>query len=57
MQPQRLEEEMQRNETELWAHIYLSKSGTSPNPAAREHQPLSTVSAHHPLVRIVRRTG
>lgn len=44
-----------RNETSLWAHIFLSQSGTSPDPAARGHRPLSTVSAHHPLVRIVDR--
>jgi len=44
-----------RNETGLWAHIYLSKSEASPDPATREYRPLDAISAHHPLVKIVRR--
>ena len=44
-----------RNETGLWMHVYLSRAGTSPDPAAPGHRPLDTVSAHHPLVKIVRR--
>ena len=44
-----------RNETGLWAHIFLSKMGRSPDPAAPQHEPLCTASAHHPLVRIVKR--
>lgn len=43
------------NQTLLWAHIYLSKAGSSPDPTAREHRPLCTASSHHPLIRVVRR--
>lgn len=44
-----------RNETNLWAHIFLSKMGTSPDPSAPQHAPLCVASVHHPLVRIVKR--
>ena len=44
-----------RNETALWMHVFLSRAGTSPDPAAPGHRALDTVSAHHPLVKIVRR--
>jgi hypothetical protein len=46
---------VQRNESALWAHIYVSRAGTSPDPAAPEHDPLGTASAHHPLVKILKR--
>jgi len=43
------------NETGLWAHVYLSKVGAWPDPAASGYRPLDTASAHHPLVRVVKR--
>ena len=46
---------VQRNETRLWAHVYLSKAGVSPDPSSRAYQALATASSHTPLIKIVQR--
>ncbi len=46
---------LQRNQTQLWAHIYVFRAGTSPDAASDAHAPLCSAEAHHPLVKLLRR--
>lgn len=41
---------LMRNETSLWAHIYLTRSGASPDPRSAQHSPALTAERHHCLV-------
>jgi hypothetical protein len=46
---------LQRNETGMWAHVFLSKAGVSPDPGSRTYDMLGTAVSHSSLVKIVRR--
>ena len=47
---------VRRNASSLWAHVYASVAGSSPDPSAPNYRPLAVAQAHHPLVRYVARS-
>uniref|UniRef100_A0A7S0ITG2 Cleft lip and palate transmembrane 1 n=1 Tax=Calcidiscus leptoporus TaxID=127549 RepID=A0A7S0ITG2_9EUKA len=47
--------QVQRNESSLWAHIYASVAGTSPDATQPNYKPLSTSEAHTPLIKLTKR--
>ena len=46
---------VQRNESGMWAHIYVSKAGMSPDPSSHTYDLLGTAVAHAPLIKVVKR--
>ena len=42
--------QLRANATSLWAHVYVSRAGTSPDPDSARWRRLSTAEAHTPLV-------
>jgi len=46
---------MLRNETALWLHVYLTKAGDNPDPLSPGYDVLSTASAHHAVIKLVKR--
>ena len=42
------------NESLLWAHIYVTAAGSSPDPASERYDKLRTASLHHRLVKLVK---
>jgi len=44
---------LKRNESYMWAHVFLSQAGTSPDPNSRSYDRQGTLVAHHPLVRLI----
>ena len=47
--------QLRANTTSLWAHVYISRAATSPDPSSKRWRRLSTAEAHTPLVSYVPR--
>jgi len=47
--------DVRANLTSLWAHIYVSRLGTSPDPSSKQWAPLGTSAKHHPLIKQIKR--
>ena len=47
--------QLRANTTSLWAHVYINRAATSPDPSSKRWRRLSTAEAHTPLVSYVPR--
>ena len=47
--------QLRANTTSLWAHVYIYRAATSPDPSSKRWRRLSTAEAHTPLVSYVPR--
>ena len=53
--PPRYLPQLRANTSSLWAHVYISRAATSPDPSSKRWRRLSTAEAHTPLVSYVPR--